>query len=204
MRRAVKQPSPTAGRSPELSFKLDELTPLKQLDLEIGEELLTRFLVEAGSDFRAQGPGRVTGQLSAVDDGALLRGEVHCRVGLDCSRCLTPATQDLAFPVMVRYVPRAKLEARVERPKDNPHGEKAGSFDPRDLDEEPLEKQRVELQPAIREQLLLALPMGLLCREDCKGLCATCGKSLNDETCDCRQGAVSSRWAQLKELKLKN
>jgi len=105
---------------------------------------------------------------------------------------------------MVRYVPRSKLEERTERPKDNPHGEKSGSFDPRDLDEEPLERQRVELKPAIREQLLLALPMGSLCREDCKGLCASCGQALNEGACDCKPGVVDPRWAQLQKLKLKN
>jgi len=209
MRREVKEKAPAEGRSAEsaggkLSFKLDDLTAPKALDIELDEALLSRLLAEAAGDFKAQGPGRFTGQLVAVDDGALLRAELRCRVVAPCNRCVTPVTEDLAFPVMVRYVPRAKLEARAERSTDNPGAEKAGSFDPRDLDEEPLDRQRVELLPAIREQLLLALPMGLICREDCKGLCGSCGQPLNEGACDCKPSAVDPRWARLKELKLKN
>ena len=204
MRRAIKEPSPAVGRAEELSFKLDGLTPPKKLDLELSEAFLSGLLEADHSDFQAQGPGHLTGQLAAVDDGALLRAELRCRVVISCNRCLAPVTEDLAFPVTVRYVPRSKLEARAKRPKDNPGAEKAGSFDPRDLDEEPLDKQRVELQPAIREQLLLALPMGLVCREDCKGLCSSCGQPLNEGACDCKPSLVDQRWARLKELKLKN
>jgi uncharacterized protein len=204
MRRAVKEPSHAVGRSQELSFKLDELSPPKQLDLELEESYLSGLLEAAESDFRAQGLGHLIGQLAAVDDGALLRAELRCRVVAACNRCLAPVTEELAFPVLVRYVPRSKLEARVERPKDNPGAEKAGSFDPRDLDEEPLDKQRVELQPAIREQLLLALPMGLVCQEDCKGLCSSCGQPLNEGACGCKPSSVDSPWARLRELKLKN
>ncbi len=215
MRRAIQEPSSAVGRAEEaggsgnaagtrLTFKLDGLTPPKPLDLELSEAFLSGLLEAADSDFRAQGPGHLTGQLEAVDDGALLRAELRCRVVASCNRCLAPVTEDLAFPVMVRYVPRSKLEARAERPKDSQGPEKAGSFDPRDLDEEPLENQRVELQPAIREQLLLALPMGLVCREDCKGLCGSCGQPLNEGACDCNPSQVDQRWERLKELKLKN
>jgi len=52
--------------------------------------------------------------------------------------------------------------------------------------------------------LLLALPMGLVCREDCKGLCSSCGQPLNEGACDCKPSLVDQRWARLKELKLKN
>ncbi len=204
MRRAVKEPLPTGDRAPNLTFKLDELSPPKALDIELHEQFLSRVLEEAGSEFRAAGAGRLVGQLSSVDGGALLRADMTAKVRADCNRCLTPVTQDLAFPVMVRYVPRPKLEERVERPQDRPGAEKAGSFDPRDLDEEPLDKQRVDLQPAIREQLLLALPMGVVCREDCKGLCPSCGKSLNEGACGCKPDAGDPRWSRLKELKLKN
>jgi uncharacterized protein len=204
MRRAVKDPSPSADRAPKLSYKLDELDAPRELDVELGEDFLSKILTDAGSIFRAQGSGRLTGELVAVDDGALLRGQMTCHILLECGRCLAPVSQELAFPITVRYVPRPKLEARAELSDSDPKAEKAGSFDPRDLDEEPLENHRVDLHPAIREQLLLALPMGLFCPEECKGLCGSCGRPLSEGSCDCKGKPVDPRWERLKELKVKS
>jgi uncharacterized protein len=51
-----------------------------------------------------------------------------------------------------------------------------------------------------RETLLLAVPMKVLCREDCRGLCPHCGANLNRESCTCVAEQVDPRWAALKDL----
>jgi len=56
----------------------------------------------------------------------------------------------------------------------------------------------------VREQILLALPSRRLCREECKGLCPTCGADLNAGRCDCEQREVDPRWSALAELKDKS
>jgi uncharacterized protein len=58
------------------------------------------------------------------------------------------------------------------------------------------------LEDVLREQLLLASPVKLVCREDCKGLCPQCGTNLNTVTCNCQQPG-DARWAALSELKNK-
>jgi uncharacterized protein len=60
----------------------------------------------------------------------------------------------------------------------------------------------LDLTEAIRQYIVTAMPMKSLCREDCAGLCPTCGKDLNQGKCGCKQEELDPRWAEL--LKLKN
>jgi uncharacterized protein len=55
----------------------------------------------------------------------------------------------------------------------------------------------LDLRPAIREQWLVVAPAFALCREDCKGLCPTCGTDLNTGACDCAP-ATDSRWDAIR------
>ena len=52
----------------------------------------------------------------------------------------------------------------------------------------------LDLRPALREQWLLHVPGYALCRDDCKGLCPTCGAELNAGPCDCASAAADPRW----------
>jgi uncharacterized protein len=58
----------------------------------------------------------------------------------------------------------------------------------------------LDLAEAIREYALLEMPMQVFCREDCKGLCPTCGADLNEGPCDCRNDEGDERFAALKSL----
>lgn len=58
----------------------------------------------------------------------------------------------------------------------------------------------INLNDDIRDMLTLAVPLKLLCKEDCKGLCHQCGCSLNYETCSCDQSDYKPRWENLKRL----
>jgi uncharacterized protein len=59
------------------------------------------------------------------------------------------------------------------------------------------------LEDALREQVLLALPLKVICREDCKGLCPHCGANLNDGQCSCADPPEDPRWTALKDLRSK-
>ena len=127
-------------------------------------------------------------------DGAdvLVRGRVHAKLGLQCARCLGPATVDADAPVELLFKP--------------PGGDD-------DLDEEELELdegpdlaehdgQYIDLAPTVREQLILAVPMSVHCKEDCRGLCPSCGANLNLTKCNCVQKTEDPRLAVLRGLKL--
>jgi len=59
---------------------------------------------------------------------------------------------------------------------------------------------RVDLAPVIRQRVLLELPMKSLCRDDCKGICPTCGVNRNEAECRCSIGPVDARWRALGGL----
>jgi uncharacterized protein len=59
----------------------------------------------------------------------------------------------------------------------------------------------VQLEDALKEQILLALPMRSLCRPDCKGLCPQCGQNRNLVQCGCPPQVADIRWAALEGLK---
>jgi uncharacterized protein len=61
----------------------------------------------------------------------------------------------------------------------------------------------VDLTPAMREDIILELPQRALCDPDCKGLCPSCGKDLNDGSCRCQPSGWDAHWQALDQLKLK-
>ena len=60
--------------------------------------------------------------------------------------------------------------------------------DPEDPDQYVFEASSIDLTDAIRDALTLELPLRVLCKEDCKGLCPKCGVNLNTGSCSCPKG----------------
>ena len=59
----------------------------------------------------------------------------------------------------------------------------------------------MELEDILREQVLLVMPMQRICREDCQGICPTCGGNRNETPCDCTEEHAGNRWNALEGLK---
>ncbi len=59
------------------------------------------------------------------------------------------------------------------------------------------------LEDVLREQVLLALPLKVTCRDDCKGLCPHCGTNLNEAQCSCAVVVEDPRWTALREIRSK-
>lgn len=108
-------------------------------------------------------------------------GTVATTLVTQCHRCLDAARQDVAgeFEVMVRRGEHAAEEGD-------------------DVVALPLHQYEIDLEPYVHEAVVLATPMLILCREDCRGLCPSCGVNWNRETCACRPGA-DSRWDALRK-----
>jgi uncharacterized protein len=117
--------------------------------------------------------------LESVTDGIVVTGPVSGVMKLSCARCLKPFEQ--GFEVQVQ-----ELYAAGAEPED---------------DEYPLVEGQVDLEPLIRDVVVLAMPFAPLCRPDCKGLCARCGGDLNLGECTCPPEA-DPRWAPLADLEL--
>ena len=107
-------------------------------------------------------------------------GQVTASLLTQCHRCLDPVRYDLVgdFELMVR---------RGE------HGAEEGE----DVVTLPVHQYDVDLDPYVHEAVVLGTPMIVLCRDDCRGLCPTCGVNWNRETCSCRPDE-DPRWDALR------
>jgi uncharacterized protein len=124
----------------------------------------------------------LSARLESVSDGVLVTAEVTTTVVGECSRCLDPITRDLTVDVQELYVYDLQ-EAQDEG----------------DEDAVGLEGDLLDLEPAVRDALVLALPVAPLCQESCLGLCPECGTRLDDEPGHTHD-ATDPRWSALQTL----
>ena len=113
-----------------------------------------------------------SGRLEPAGDEYLLRGVLRGGLVTQCVRCLEPATLAIDVPVTLTFVESEELSGEEEDEDDE---EDVSTF----------QDGVIDLGPELRDELLLALPMGPLCREDCAGICPTCGVNRNLTPCDC-------------------
>ena len=128
-------------------------------------------------------------KLMRTDRSILVEGTLHTEVEITCSRCLGPFRCPLTLNIVEEYFPTVDVisGARLTVP-DEP-----GSFI---IDEQ----HTLDLSEAIRQYCLIAVPMKPLCREDCAGLCPSCGINLNQQQCHCPSQPIDPRWLELTKL----
>lgn len=137
----------------------------------------------AGLDFSPSEPVHVTGQLSAAGPGSYYwRGELHTAVDSTCRRCLASVPLRIDAPVNILFT--------EDEQADDPS-----------VYVIPAHAAKIDLGAAVREELILAVPDYVLCREDCAGLCPHCGKDLNEGPHQCTAAPADPRWSALEALK---
>lgn len=173
------------------------------LDETLSESFLMHALAEVkDTGFRPDGPATLHLRLQKTASGVLLRGSTEVAVHTPCRRCLADVHLEVPVSFTLNLVaPVARAHGKGQD-GDDPRTERAGSFDLERADEELFDGKTIDLDPLVREQVLLALPMHASCREDCKGLCGSCGQNLNEGQCGCVTNRVDPRLAQLKNVKL--
>jgi len=139
----------------------------------------------------AGGNSLVQGEVSLMrtNRGILAKGTLHTEVEATCSRCLSLFDYPLTLNIEEEYIPSVDIVSGV--PLSSP--EESGNFT---IDENHV----LDLADAIRQYALLAIPMKPLCREDCAGLCPSCGQNLNQRPCGCPPQVVDPRWSDLTKL----
>ncbi|WP_405794330.1 YceD family protein [Streptomyces sp. NBC_01506] len=132
-------------------------------------------------------------RLESVMEGALVTGTARATAEGECVRCLEPVRQDVAadFQEMFSY-PDADDRGRSKQAEPADDAED-------DEDRLYIEDGLFDLEPVLRDAVVLALPMQPVCRETCAGLCSECGIRL-DENPDHHHDAVDIRWASLQGL----
>lgn len=126
--------------------------------------------------------------LDAVVEGILVRGTVGFTVRLACARCLEPQQRHLVVDVAELFVDPAKREDGEEIEPGYEVIDDATAID---------------LSTLVRDALVIDLPLQVLCRDDCQGLCAICGADRNRDDCGHRpHDGPDPRWAALANLDL--
>jgi uncharacterized protein len=160
-----------------------DLRELAQGPVETRGELGQADPLLEGLDVALGGPVVVIGRLQATGEGRFYwHGTVRTVVTGECRRCLTPVAAEVVADADALFTQES---AALEDPDSYPLAPDA---------------TEVDLAPAVREEVLLAVPRFLLCREDCRGLCPRCGQDLNAGPCGCAPTA-DPRWRALESLK---
>ena len=119
-----------------------------------------------------------------------LHGNLQVTVAALCDRCLEPVSMPIQSPFDLIYKPASEASEGGEREIDDAAVE-VGFY----------EGNGVQVHDVLREVVLLALPMQLVCDESCKGICPVCGQNRNQRECACQTAAADDRWNKLKDLR---
>ena len=177
-----------------LRVRLDEI-PDAGLDLTV-EPADDRFaaMLEELADGQGDREGKATVRLETWPKRVDVAGTLSVHLPQRCARCLEPFVLDLE-----RSFTQYLMRTSSEDPEHAEDGEIELTL--RDLDRSTLVGDEVDLGGVLREELLLAMPTKVVCKEDCKGICGGCGAELNHEECTC-EPEIDPRWEALKGLKL--
>jgi len=149
--------------------------------------------------------GHGVADLDLYADGAhaFATGTFRGELTVACSRCVNPVILKIDENLRVTFLPRHELpddDAEDDRADDADEDEGA-VVNEEDIDVFPFDGERIDLEPLLREQFVLAVPFAPLCAETCKGLCPQCGIDRNTASCTC-EPPIDPRLAPLKGLKI--
>jgi DUF177 domain-containing protein len=156
-------------------------------------------VIDLGEEGKLRGPLKTSGRAELVEEhhgknqvikDIRLRGRLSTGLELPCARCVEPVKEDVNREFELLYRPLGADAGRDELSVTVAEAE-IGYY----------QGEGILLEDVLREQVLLAIPLKVTCRPDCKGLCPQCGKNLNQEQCSCSTELEDPRWAALKEVR---
>jgi uncharacterized protein len=136
-------------------------------------------------------------RLESVMEGVLVTGTVRAPLSGECVRCLEPIERELdsEFQELYSYPDADTRTGGHFKPAD------AGD-DAEEEDTLHLEGDLFDLEPVLRDAVVLELPLQPVCQEDCQGLCSECGARLADDP-DHHHEVTDIRWAALQQFQNK-
>ena len=135
-------------------------------------------------------PLEVTATAELLEEQIRVEGNFETKIELVCARCLEPVVEEVGRSFDLFYAPLPKeTKPKEDQLKDD--DTEIGFY----------QGDGLFLADILKEQVLLALPLKVICRSDCRGLCPSCGANLNHEECRCETHATDTRMAPLARLK---
>jgi len=162
-----------------------------------GEEFAHAYApgeLELDEQATLSGEARVRGRASRRGEEVRVRGLIEAAAEVGCDRCLAPVTVPLEVEFETAFIPQEEAAGEADNVELLAEDMGLAAF----------EGDAIDLDELVREQILLALPSRNLCREECEGLCPTCGADLNAGPCGCARDETDHRWAALADWKEKD
>ena len=164
--------------------------------LDLDESLDSAALhLEGETEFRLATPLGIGCRVDLVDGTTVhVRGRLAGQVATECGRCLESYELPVGQELDLFYLPRAQ-----GRPQEQ---EEEVELTDREVVVGYYDGERLDLGEVLREQIILGLPLKPLCRDDCRGRCASCGRNLNQGACACppAEEPQDPRLAPLRKL----
>ncbi len=158
----------------------------RRLSGQVAVEILAE---EGAEDISPRGPITYELVVTRLGSTVTIQGNLETTVEAGCGRCAR------------RFeIPIERAFDAVFVTADTGETDHAVELDESDLDLDYYGGDVIDGAQLLAEQILLELPMKILCAEDCKGLCPTCGANFNENDCDC-ESLHDPRWASLKDLR---
>ena len=132
----------------------------------------------------------VNGKVRLSRNEVFVNGHIDTRAQVECDRCLKPVELPVNADFTLEYISGSEYESS-----------QAAELTEAELSVSVFEGQALDVDEIVKEQILLAVPTRMLCREDCKGICPECGMDRNTGECNCVTNDIDPRWAALKNLK---
>ena len=179
---------------------------IKELELrkiDFSEEIQPG-VIDLGSDLVQKNPLKTSGRAELVAEhrggkdiveDIRIVGRFTVSIEVQCARCLEPVSGDFSGDFDLLY-----------RPLGIDSGKDEASISEAETEIGYYTGDGLALEDVLKEQILLAVPVKAVCRENCKGFCPQCGKNLNSEQCSCAGETSDLRWSALADIrsKLKN
>jgi uncharacterized protein len=139
---------------------------------------------------KLSGPATVNGKIRLSRNEVFVNGHVETRAQVECDRCLKPVELPVSADFELEYITGSEYESSA-----------AVELTEAEMSVSVFDGEAIDVDEIVKEQILLAVPTRMLCREDCKGICPQCGTDRNLGECDCVTKEIDPRWAALKNLK---
>ncbi len=166
-----------------LSF---DIRALESEAVEVDDDLAADDPIWSAADSRPLDAVHVDGRLSSAGAGRFyFSGRFSGQVTRECRKCLVEVTRAVSEEAHFIFAP-----AGDPTTEDDPD---VFAYDPG--------VHQLDVRPAVREGWLLSVPAFVECREDCKGLCPSCGADLNEGPCDCEPVTTDARWDSLRQAR---
>lgn len=176
---------------------------VKELELRkiVFDEIILPGALHLGDGIQQEAPLKAAGHAELIRENRgsqevvediRLVGRFSTQVEVHCARCLDPVRQNVGEDFDLLYRPTG-VDAKGDDASIGPAETEIGYY----------QGEGLLLEDVLQEQVILALPVKLVCSLECKGLCPHCGLNLNLESCECVSVIGNPRWAALEDIRKK-